>query len=498
MFSIRSAGLLFIGSAVFTIVVPVRITHAGPVVPTFTDETATFLNAPADVGSADPAEKDYGLGDLDRDGDIDVVVARRTGLNNNNGVALPNTLFMNVDGVLTDLTAELAPGLLVSNRSRDVVVEDFDNDGWLDVLVADGPSNPPVLLMNQGESAGVWQGLVVSPGFLPAGFNIDAWTVSAGDLRNDGDAYPDLFIGVRAGNDRILVNLGAPFGSWLGFVDQSARLGANASTTAVRSSRIVDMNGDGDADIVEDVTNPTGATRMLANDGTGMFTSAPQNFITGATYNFGLGDLDGNGSLDIFGVRNGLDQYRQNLGPDGGDGIVLGALFSAPNSNGFGAICRVADLNGDDTDDFLVADLDQEFPQDCSRRLKIFLNTGVSPFLIDAYPTPQPWTKNGTSDIAMIDLDGDFDLDMLIGHCTGHSVFLQDGSPTHPADFDEDGDIDIDDFAVFDDCMAGPGLPPDPTFPVSPAQCLGAFDFDDDGDVDWNDSQVFLLAYTGP
>ncbi|MEE8143213.1 MAG: VCBS repeat-containing protein, partial [Planctomycetota bacterium] len=154
--------------------------EAGSEFPTFSDETDTRLSASPATGSADISEKDYGIGDFDQDGDDDVVVARRIGLNPNNGQPLPNTLLMNEAGVLTDRTAALAPGLLDSQRSRDVAVADVDGDGWLDVLVADGPNNPLVLLLNQGESAGVWQGFVASPASLPVGFNVDAWSIAVG------------------------------------------------------------------------------------------------------------------------------------------------------------------------------------------------------------------------------------------------------------------------------------------------------------------------------
>ncbi|MEE8154998.1 MAG: FG-GAP-like repeat-containing protein [Phycisphaerales bacterium] len=421
---------------------------AQPKIPSFTDETDGRLVADPDVGDSDTSEKDYGLGDFDNDGDMDIIVARRIALNGNNGSPLPNTLFMNGSGVLTDMTAARAPALLDANRSRDVVVADFNNDGWLDAMIVNGPAAAPVLLINLQDIGDGWLGFSSAPNMLPKGFSVDAWSVAAGDLTNDDDAYPDVFVGVRSGNDRILVNLGAQEGTWRGFEDGSARLGANANTSAVRSSEILDINGDGDEDILEGVTSPTGALRMLANDGAGMFASTPQTIASGAVYNFATGDLDGNGVMDFFGVRNGFDQYRENLGPGKDDAVNLGALFTAPNSNGFGAICRVADLNTDGTDDFLVTDLDQEFPQDCARHLKIFVNSGKSPYLTEAYPVQQPWTPNGTSDVALLDLDDDGDLDMFIGHCTGNSVFTQDGSPNVLGDIDGDGSVGAADLLI--------------------------------------------------
>ena len=416
--------------------------------PTFTNETATRLSG-AGV-STDSSEKDYGIGDFDLDGDDDVIVGRRVGLNINTGSPLPNFLLMNQSGVLTDMTAALAPALSASQRTRDVLIDDFDNDGWLDALIADGPNVAPLLLMNQGESGGSWLGFADMSIMLPAGFNVDAWTAGSGDLLNDGDGYPDVFVGVRTGNDRILINAGDAGAGWLGFTDGSARLGANASTNAVRSVTITDLNGDGDQDIIQGVTG-TGLLRMLPNNGSGMFNAAGQTFANSATYNHALGDLDGDGDLEIFAVQNGNDQYRLNNGPAAGETISLGAAVNAPGTNGFGAICRATDLDGDGLTDFLVADLDQEFPQDCSRRLQILLNDGTGPsFLFDAYPGVVGWTPNGTSDVAPIDIDGDNDIDLLIGHCGGNTVWTQDGTGVviprfSRGDVNNDGALDVAD-----------------------------------------------------
>ena len=59
-------------------------------------------------------------------------------------------------------------------------------------------------------------------------------------------------------------------------------------------------------------------------------------------------------------------------------------------------------------------------------------------------------------------------------------------------DVDGDGDVDLDDYLVFADCINGPI---DPT-PVD--DCLYAFDFDEDGDVDLADFDAFQNAFATP
>ena len=58
-------------------------------------------------------------------------------------------------------------------------------------------------------------------------------------------------------------------------------------------------------------------------------------------------------------------------------------------------------------------------------------------------------------------------------------------------DFDNDDDVDQDDFEAFDICFTGPG-----GGPVDP-ECEPG-DGDRDGDVDCDDWAQFLLAWTGP
>ena len=65
-------------------------------------------------------------------------------------------------------------------------------------------------------------------------------------------------------------------------------------------------------------------------------------------------------------------------------------------------------------------------------------------------------------------------------------------------DFDGDGTVDLDDYAAFGDCMAGPDQEPQPSLPECIDACLGAFDFDGDNDVDLIDFAVFEGVFMAP
>jgi hypothetical protein len=61
----------------------------------------------------------------------------------------------------------------------------------------------------------------------------------------------------------------------------------------------------------------------------------------------------------------------------------------------------------------------------------------------------------------------------------------------YPADFDEDGDVDLTDFATFQGCFNGPNRPAKPG-------CAGNADFDGDLDVDLADFSMLQSCFNGP
>lgn len=100
----------------------------------FADATAAHLILSA-LPSPDHAQKAVAQGDLNNDGWDDLVVVRRAAPDQPS--AHRNVLLLNVKGVLTEHTETYAPGFVLQpTDARDVIIADFDDDGWNDVIIA--------------------------------------------------------------------------------------------------------------------------------------------------------------------------------------------------------------------------------------------------------------------------------------------------------------------------------------------------------------------------
>lgn len=80
--------------------------------------------------------------------------------------------------------------------------------------------------------------------------------------------------------------------------------------------------------------------------------------------------------------------------------------------------------------------------------------------------------------------------------CNGNGV-LDECETLAPGDFDNDGQVDLDDYASFAECMAGPDATPGPTLPECVGTYLEAFDCDGDTDVDLADFTAFQEVFGG-
>jgi hypothetical protein len=408
----------------------------------FTEETLTRMVADVSVGSGDVEEKDLISGDIDRDGDMDLIVARKTPFSNAGGKR--NVLFMNENGVMTDRTSTLAPDFLDLTDDRDVVMVDVDGDMWLDVVTVTTFSEQPRVYMNLGENGvGVWLGIdyEATDNRLPT-FNPGPKFCAVGFADVTGSNGPDLFF-VDYDNDledRLLINDGSGF-----FTDQtdSRMTPAMAASTFGTDAHIVDIDGDGDNDILKNNASGSSGTnpdvRVLYNDGTGNFDFA-ESINTDAPYMIEVGDLNGDGLLDVYVVDDGQDHVLFNTGNNAGGRAQFNTVTVTTSSEtqGFGGNTKFADLDLDGVLDILVADVDTDLAS-CARRMAVLQGLGVPPNISYSDPlngVDRTWLPNGVFDIEPIDIDGNGVLDLWIGTCTGNRIFM---NLTDPGTLFKDG-----------------------------------------------------------
>ncbi len=413
----------------------------------FTDQTAARLVADGDLGANDDQEKDYAWGDVDQDGDIDLVCVRKEPFTTTGRE--PNVLFMNEGGVLVDRTAQYASasdatgdqGFLTAINDRDVLLVDLTNDGWLDMVTATTLMDyepefvsHPRIYVNLGEVDGVWQGFRYEKDRIPRMHDEASprfCSVAAGDLTGDG--IPDLYFGdydsgpsqVFDYNNRLLINDGNGY-----FTDQSnSRMDSEMLLSAFgAASVIVDMNNDGVNDVVKQTSlNPPQHVAITYNN------PANEGYFNGydiidsaAPYFVNCGDLNGDGRLDMVVTDDGSDTYYLNTG-NGGDGMANFSVYTFENSGGFGGNSIIADLNNDGHQDVIITDVDVDI-SGCSRTTHIYRNLGNAPnvtFNEESVGIPSSMLL-GVHDAAVFDLNGDGWLDIVMGRCGGTEIWIQD------------------------------------------------------------------------
>ncbi len=149
------------------------------------------------------------------------------------------------DGTFRDITHEAGIDV-VTGAGLGVVCEDLDDDGWVDIYVAND-GDPNQLWMNQGDRTFIDDALILGASVNASGLSEAGMGVVAADFDNDGDF--DLFLThLRDETNTFYRNLGAG----VGFEDQTARVGlgtASAPYTAFGTAP-VDLDLDGDLDLV--------------------------------------------------------------------------------------------------------------------------------------------------------------------------------------------------------------------------------------------------------
>lgn len=276
--------------------------------------------------------------DIDNDGDLDVFIANQTG---------SPTLLLNNHGIFTDISSKLSTGIAPGSAPSDTgttragIWVDINNDKDIDLfIVKDGGANQlfrktGLTFTNIASSAGL---AAVTTGRSAIAFDADS------------DGYQDLFV----------VNFNHPNKLYLNkknntFSDISSSAGVSFSGGSVQAA-VADYDRDKDPDLF--VVNNNGSSILYKNLGTLKFAQATPSALKGPKKGIAAAfadiDMDGNQDL-ILAQTAGGNMLFQNSGK-GAFTVVRGVDLSNPD-NPTGV--TVGDFNGDGLPDIAIGDGDQ-------------------------------------------------------------------------------------------------------------------------------------------
>lgn len=297
-------------------------------------QNASSSNLPDELSQTTTKAK---AGDIDDDGDLDLVVAFEFEAN--------KVLINDGEGVFADESDARLPAL--DYDSQDIALTDLNNNGSPDIFFAGNQNETNELYINDG--SGNFSDL---SNRLPVTGN----TTSVEALDIDGDGSTDIMLG-NIGQNVMLMNTGNAF-----FNNQTTqRLPQLADPT--QNFAFGDITGDNIRDIVVGNEN---ANRILINNGTGVFndqsTRIPFITETEETQDVELADVNGDGAIDIYfgnsGFQNGSNPQDRLLINNGNGEFTDQTSDRLPAITTFTFDAEFIDIDQDEDLDLIIGNYD--------------------------------------------------------------------------------------------------------------------------------------------
>ncbi len=315
--------------------------------------TGTF-----DENSYDVKYGSVACGDCDNDGDLDLVVC---GDHGGTGAGRITRLFINNGNGSFTATDPGFVGVYYSSLAWG----DYNNDGWLDLVIAGNTGSGAVTKLYKNNSGSFIED--ISAGSFLAGF--DLCSLVWGDYDNDG--WIDLLVTGRSNAEWASIRAKLYKNNKGIFTDTGLVFnGAHGNTYGQKFIGCCDYDNDGDLDFAF----IGGINKLYENKGDGTFTNSSP-FNTDNNPSLAWGDYDNDGWIDI--IYQGLDRATR-LYKNQGDGSF--ALFVSPAINNRCDVGTIAwgDFNNDGDLDLLSTGW--SWHEGNSRSSKVYQGDGTGNF----------------------------------------------------------------------------------------------------------------------
>jgi VCBS repeat protein len=297
-----------------------------------------------------PAANCLAIGDLDADGQLDLVTNTGFDPDPDDYIGAGTALLGNGDG-----TFRVGASFVTGLGPWSMAVADFNGDGRSDLVVANYGHTPDyfgTISVLLGNGDGTFSGQLL----YDTGANPNSVAVS--DL--DGDGHPDIVTSNFGDDPQFDSNTVSLFlGNGDGTFRSMGELSVGENPVSVS---IADLNGDGHPDLVSPSLTSNTVSVLLGN-GDGTF-GTPEYAVAGHPMVLAVGDLDGDGHLDA--VTTNWGSYPNFAGTVS---VLLG--------NGDGTFRHGVDRGiGTSRQDLKIADLDSDGRLDVA--MVIYGGTGES------------------------------------------------------------------------------------------------------------------------